>query len=65
MYSFHEQLNVHAPPRRAVPPPYRPAAREHSIFLHAADRYLRRAVSFEIICYLSKSDTYFPFPRLS
>ena len=27
MSKFH----VHAPPRRAVPPPYRPAAREHLI----------------------------------
>ena len=27
-----KKLNVHAAPRRAVPPPYRPAPREHLIF---------------------------------
>ena len=26
-----KKLNVHAAPRRAVPPPYRPAPREHLI----------------------------------
>ena len=31
-----KQLTVHAPPRHAAPPPYRPAARGHVIFLISA-----------------------------
>ena len=31
-YSFLKKLNVHAAPRRAVPPPYRPAPCEHLVF---------------------------------
>ena len=36
---FLNKIIVHAPSRRAVPPPYRTAARELFIFLHAAERF--------------------------
>ena len=34
-YSSLRKLNVHAAPRRAVPPPYRPVARDFFFVLHA------------------------------
>ena len=34
---FMKKLNVPAAPRRAVPPPYRPAPREHFIFVFFTD----------------------------
>ena len=36
-----KKFNVHAAPRRAVPPPYRPAPREHLIVFESLGNFLQ------------------------